>query len=155
MPTPLPSSTPQPTDTPLPIPTPAPEPVKAPVFLGEYFDNKNLKGKPELVRYDNGILFDWGKKSPGEGVPKDRFSVRWTAEEEFAGGVYTFSVWSDDGLRIYIDDKIVYDEWHKQKADLYEFDLTFTEGTHKIRVEFFDHKGKAEVGVIWNFKEES
>ncbi|HKE56324.1 MAG TPA: glycoside hydrolase family 3 N-terminal domain-containing protein, partial [Pyrinomonadaceae bacterium] len=60
------------------------EPVSAVAFpgglKGEYFNNRELKGDPTLVRTDKDLNFDWGAFSPGPGIPEDGFSVRWTGK---------------------------------------------------------------------------
>lgn len=46
-------------------------------FKAEYYDNKTFDGKPTVVRTDAAVDFNWGRKSPAEGIPEDGFSVRW------------------------------------------------------------------------------
>src|SRR5437868_1939721 len=47
---------------------------------GEYFNNRELKGTPALVRTDAQVNFDWGAMSPAPQVAADNFSVRWTGK---------------------------------------------------------------------------
>ena len=47
-------------------------------YAAEYFANRNLAGAPVLTRQDDAIDFDWGGGTPGDGVPADNFSARWT-----------------------------------------------------------------------------
>src|SRR6266566_3987255 len=47
---------------------------------GEYFNNRELKGEPALVRTDAQVNFDWGSLSPALQVNSDNFSVRWTGK---------------------------------------------------------------------------
>ena len=123
--------------------------VSGPIFRGEYFPNKMLAGRPVLIRDDNGINFNWELGSPDSFIPSNNFSVRWTRQEYFNGGIYVFTVWSDDGLRIYIDNQLVYNRWRNQSAKYNYFNMTMPTGLHDIKVEYFEARGKASVGVVW------
>jgi hypothetical protein len=59
---------------------------------------------PSLARVDPTINFDWGAGSPGDGIPADHFSARWTRSVQLAAASYAFTVTSDDGVRLYVDD---------------------------------------------------
>ena len=61
---------------------------------------------PALMRTDSLVNFNWGDGSPGEGVPADGFSVRWTGSVRLPrDGKYTFYTVSDDGIRLWVDDQ--------------------------------------------------
>jgi len=117
--------------------------------LGEYFNNKKLSGRPVFVRNDQGINFNWGQGSPTYSILPNNFSIRWTRQEYFYGGIYNFTVWSDDGLNIYLDNRLVYNRWRNQPVTFKYFDLAIPKGLHIIRVEYFEARGKAAVGVSW------
>ena len=47
------------------------------------------------------------------GLPADHFSARYTGVvRPVKAGLYTFAVKSDDGVRLFVDDKLVIDNWH-------------------------------------------
>ncbi|MEK6572547.1 MAG: glycoside hydrolase family 3 N-terminal domain-containing protein, partial [Bacteroidota bacterium] len=84
---------------------------------GEYFNNKDLADKPTLVRIDKQIHFDWGPGSPDSTIHDDHFSVRWTGKLVPAvSGVYKISVTTDDGVRLWIDGKLLVDSWYGRGA---------------------------------------
>jgi len=118
-------------------------------WWADYFPNPNLAGGPALSRMDSVIGFDWGLGSPGPGVPADDFSVRWTREEWFAGGTYRFLFRSDDGIRIWVGDDLVVDEWHERQAVWAQVDRYVPEGVHLVTVEYYEHTGAAVVQVGW------
>lgn len=122
-------------------------PYSDPSFKGAYFSNQNLSGTPVLVRNDNLIDFNWGKGSPAPEIPKDIFSVRWTKLEYFTAGNYTFTVKQDDGMRIYLDNQLIHDAWFKQSLKNYTFTKFISEGTHSIKVEYFEYRGNAVASV--------
>lgn len=123
-----------------PSPTPM---VKG--WRGEYFNNRHLQGTPVLVRDDEGIDFNWGYGAPAMGVPADNFSIRWTRSVPFTEGTYEFRVFADDGVRLYVDDKLVIDDWHIGTGKPYRGEISLLSGTHRIRLEYFEAGGSAMV----------
>jgi hypothetical protein len=146
---PEPTDTPPPTDTPFPTATPTPELVITD-WLGQYFANTAVAGDPVLVRNDTAVDFNWGAGSPGEGVPLDGFSARWTRQQELADGTYHFEIFADDGVRFWIDGKLYVDEWHDSTQDTYSFDAAFTSGSHALQVEFYENVGGAMIQLKWD-----
>jgi beta-glucosidase len=47
-------------------------------LTGEYFDSKDLTGKPVLTRTDRTINFNWDKFAPVDGLQRNNYSVRWS-----------------------------------------------------------------------------
>lgn len=45
---------------------------------GEYFDNREFKGKPVATRIDATVDFNWWDEAPFPSLDDDNFSVRWT-----------------------------------------------------------------------------
>ncbi|MBW7889424.1 MAG: glycoside hydrolase family 3 C-terminal domain-containing protein, partial [Bacteroidetes bacterium] len=78
----------------------------------EYFNNIALTGKPTVVRIDSAINFYWNDESPAEGIEKDNFSVRWkTKLKPETTGLYELTTATDDGVRLFINGKILIDDW--------------------------------------------
>ena len=118
-------------------------------WYGEYFANAGLSGEPVLTRYDDGLNFDWGLGNPGDGVPDDNFSARWTHTEWFDGGTYRFTYRSDDGVRIWVGGTLVVDDWRDRQAGWSSIDHYIPAGSHPVRVEYYDHTGGAVLQVSW------
>jgi len=121
-----------------------------PAWHGEYWNNKNLSGSPIMSREDTNINFDWGGGSPGGGVPADRFSVRWTRYIDVTPGTYTFSITSDDGIRVWIDGVLLLDEWYDHAVQTSTFTRYLGEGHHLIQVEYYENGGQAVAKVSWS-----
>jgi hypothetical protein len=122
-------------------------------WWADYFDNPNLSGGPVLSRYDDddrgGLNLNWGTGSPGSGIPSDNFSARWVRDYGwFEGGTYRFTVASDDGVRVWVGDQLVVDEWHDQSATFY-VDRYIPTGTYRIRIEYYEHTGSAFIKFGW------
>ena len=128
----------------------APPPLPAaPGWRGEYYDNSDLAGQPVLVRNDADVNFIWGWDAPAVGVPADNFSVRWTRTAEFDGTTYRFQAWADDGVRVWVDDRLILDAWWDGGLRERTMDYVPSRGTHHLRVEFYDRTGDARVHVWW------
>ena len=69
-------------------------------------------GPADLERDDETLDFDWGDGSPGDRrSTADQFVARWTKTVTLSAGVYRFSGVRDDGIRAYIDNVPVVDQW--------------------------------------------
>src|ERR1700730_9831862 len=112
---------------------------------GEYFDNEEFKGEPALSRVDQSIDFHWGEGSYRDGGPADHFAVRWTGyfvpqtEDD-----YRFYPSADDGVRVYINDEMVIDDWrrHGETLNTYLKHLDAGKAYH-VRLEYFENVGNA------------
>ena len=104
-----------------------------------------------LTRTDATINFDWGGGSPGAPVPVDNFSARWLGSiQATTTGSYTFRTTSDDGVRLYLDNTLVINNWtdHAPTDDLYT--VTLTGGTtHTIKMEYYENGGGAVAKLNW------
>jgi hypothetical protein len=118
-------------------------------WYAEYFTGRDLAGSPALTRYESDLHFEWGSGSPGSGIPADNFSARWTHDEWFESGTYRFSYRSDDGLRIWVGDALVVDDWRDRQASWTAVDHFISRGTHRVRVEYYEHVGSAVLQVAW------
>jgi hypothetical protein len=118
-------------------------------WQGEYWSNKSMDGKPDLVRNDEEIDFDWGRGRVAVGLPEDGFSARWRRNVDLRPGVYRFRARADDGIRVYLDGKMIIDEWHASGGDeVYRVDRTLS-GEHALRVDYFEREGAASARFSW------
>jgi hypothetical protein len=127
-------------------PTATPTRPAYPDWRGEYFANTTLLGAPVVVRNDPDINFNWGRNAPASGVPIDNFSVRWTRQLSFAvSQPYRFVLQSDDGVRLWIDNTLIIDEWHIAASTAYTRDVNLAAGWHSFRIEYYEGSGDAYV----------
>ena len=119
-----------------------------PGLKGEYFNNQELEGSPFLTRTDKHIDFKWGEGSYSADGPVDHFSVRWTGYFiPKRTGDYNFYSSADDGVRLYLNDQRVIDDWlrHSETLDTYTAHLE-SGRAYKIRFEYFEAVGTATAG---------
>jgi alpha-D-xyloside xylohydrolase len=118
-------------------------------LTGEYFAGREFN-EPRGKRFDPGVDFDW-REGPIAGVGHNDFSARWTGEVVAGeGGDYAFTTRSDDGVRLWINDKLLIDSWtvHPLKPDTGRITLA-AHSRNKIRLEYFQAGGEATVRLNW------
>ncbi|WP_297641201.1 PA14 domain-containing protein [Caldilinea sp.] len=102
------------------------------------------------MREDPRIDFNWGFGSPAPGViGADNFSVRWTNTVNFAPGVYRFRATVDDGVRVFVNERLVIDSWRVQAATTVESADVALSGPASVRVEYFEDAGEARIALTW------
>ncbi len=116
-------------------------------LLAEYFNGLSLAGAPVLRRVEAQVDAHWGAGSPGEGVPVDQFSARWTGRLVApAAGPFVLTIGSDDGSRLYFGDKLLIDNWGNHGFVTQEGLVELEAGrVYPIRLEFYEDGGGAEV----------
>lgn len=119
---------------------------------GEYFDNNRLEGEPRLVRTDPAIDFGWTLNSPARGIPFDWYSVRWTGSLVVPpGGVRRLGVEGNDGWRLWLDGRLLIDNWRKQSFGARLAEVSLAAGSrHDLRLEYFESTGHARVRLVWD-----
>jgi len=120
---------------------------------GEYFNNRNLEGTPALTRIDNQLEFDW-PWAPGDGVNVDDFSIRWTgyiqSDKSFDGWL---GLSSDDGIRMWVDDQLVIDNWTKGATSIVTTPKKIEAGKkYKVRIEMWEGGWGARAHLRWNLE---
>ncbi len=123
--------------------TGTPPPQDTNIFLGQYFANQTLTGSPILTRNDSAINFDWGNGSPDPAIPSDHFSVRWTKTQDFTAGNYSFTLKSDDGIRFWIDNQLLVDDWTDHGTKTYNPTANLTANSHTLKIEYYENGGGA------------
>jgi LysM repeat protein len=127
---------------------PTPSPVRD-RWLGEYFNNDQLAGAPSVVRSDAAVDFDWGLGWPHPKISADHFSVRWTRSLWLNTGTWRFTTTTDDGVRLWVDNVLVIDQWIQQPATTYTGDVPLGAGYHTVRMEYFEFTNVALAHLNW------
>lgn len=123
--------------------------VQFPDWKGEYWTNVDLSGSPAIVRNDSALNFNWGLDAPIGLSKVDNFSARWTRSAQFDSGLYRFRADVDDGVRVWIDDQLVIDDWQDGGSGEIVIDRQMTSGPHDIRVEYYERGGLAAINLRW------
>jgi outer membrane protein OmpA-like peptidoglycan-associated protein len=128
-----------------PVRLPAENGLKAEYFNGMEFEDK------VYTRYEQRIDFSLLGESPAPNVHPEDFSVRWTGQLlAHASGVYTFMVRADDGVRIWLNNQLILDEWHLQQETFYQRKVLLKgEQFYNLKVEYYNHELHAVLQLYW------
>lgn len=117
-----------------------------------YYNNKTLSGDAQYIVTESAINHDWGHGTPFHDIHKDSFSVRWYRTANFpTAGTYRFTGTMDDGMRVWVDDRIVIDSWTDSQQHSVSGDIALTAGDHNVKVEYYEAGGVAIAKLDWVF----
>ncbi len=118
----------------------------------EYFNGTIPGGDAALTRIEPAIDHSWGDPGgPGAPIGNDQFSARWTADlEATATGAFTFITSSDDGVRLWLDGKLIIDDWsdHGTTEDRATVNLVCGQ-IYSLRMEYYENIGGAVATLSW------
>jgi hypothetical protein len=66
-------------------------------------------------------------------------------------GTYLLQMDADDGVRLFIDDELLLDEWRIQPPTVFRVRVQMKKGWHPIQVEYFQAGGEAVAQFRWNY----
>lgn len=123
-----------------------------PGLQAEYFDNIHLQGQPVVVKRVKQLDFMWTLSSPDPVIVDDFYSARWTAKiKSPKTGDFKIGLEGNDGFRLYVDNKLLIDNWTKRTYSSEVRDFHFEKDkAYDVRVEFFEPVGNARISLIWN-----
>ncbi len=132
--------------TAVPVPPSALRGLKA-----EFFANRRLEGAPVLTRDEAAVNFDWGMNGPAPNVPADDFSARWTGKlVPPVSGQYRLGATADDGLRVYLDGKLIAEDWTEHAPTTRTGEVTLEAGrSYDLKFEYFEGRIGAVAKLVW------
>ena len=119
-------------------------------LYGEYFSNMTLTGPPLFSRIDKSIDFDFAAtKDPRL---NEHFSVRWTGVMiPPVTGTYQLFTKTDDGARLFLDDKELISEWRDRTLTTDYASVQLTAGqVYNIRFEYYQNTLSAAAHLGWS-----
>jgi YD repeat-containing protein len=131
-----------------------------PTLAAAYWNNKDLTGQPKLhgtgIGHPQGdIGHDWGAGSPDASLTPDLWGLRLTGDIRLDSvGTYAFRAFADGGVRIYVDDILLVDRWSDPGNSVNptadgQFANTVAGSKHRLRVDYFDETGNANLFLHW------
>ncbi len=89
--------------------------------------------------------------NPAPGIPSEFYAIAWIGFLEIdKPGMYRFYVTTDDGSRLWVNDKLVIDAWKDQPPTTYISDpIYLSRGYHKIRYYYYNKYGFGEAVLGW------
>ncbi|MCB9314975.1 MAG: PQQ-dependent sugar dehydrogenase [Lewinellaceae bacterium] len=122
-------------------------------LLGHYFFDPegDFDETPTFARMDSTVNFMWNDAAPDPSLPPDYFTVRWMGfVQPLFSELYTFSVRSDDGCRLWVNDQLLIDQWVPQATTEHSGSIQLQGGKkYRIRLEYLEIGGGANVALFW------
>jgi len=121
----------------------------------EYFDGTEFD-RYVATNFVENIDFYWNQTPPVKGINPHECSVRYTGKLKAPKtGVITFSARVDDGIRVWVDEVIVINNWQLN-------DVGYSEGTiemeadklYDLKIEYFNALNEAELRLLWKLPKE-
>ncbi len=114
-------------------------------YFASYLDLVLTRVEPELDA-------DWGDAGPAAEIGADRFSARWTGFITApASGTYQLVTDTDDGVRVWLGDALVIDDWHGHFVTRNQATVELVAGVPTpLRVEYFEIDLAASARLSWS-----
>jgi beta-glucosidase len=98
------------------------------------------------------VDFHWTLSSPGRGIPLGWYSARWTGTlTSGSSNIHRLGVSGSDGYRLYLDGRLLIDNWARRSSGTRLADVDLAPGTsHSIRLEYFETVGNGLVRLVWD-----
>ncbi|MGF2033815.1 MAG: DUF4347 domain-containing protein [Nostoc sp. CmiVER01] len=116
----------------------------------EWYANENTSG--EFIHQD------WGFGSPKFSIGNDSFIVRWTGYIYApTTGEYSFEEDSDDGVRLWVNNRQIIDQWSKSGLNDKHRASIYLEGGkwYGIQMDYFDWDAAAAIDLKWTLPNRS
>ena len=128
-----------------------PPPPSLTGLTGQYYDNQDLTNQ-KLTRVDSMVNFDWGSGSPDPAIAPDSFSVRWTGQVKADySQTYTFYTTSNDGVRLWVNNQLVIDNWTDHRTTENYGRIVLQAGQwYPIRLEYYEGTGSAVISLSYS-----
>lgn len=123
-----------------------------PGWQASYWTNATLAGAPTIQRVEAQLNFDWRFSSPDPAIYYDDFSARWERYIDVTPGDYVFTVTADDGIRLWVDDVLLIDQWRDRPVQRFMVEQKLGPGQHLVRVDYYERNGTAVAKVAWTLK---
>ena len=120
----------------------ATHPIDKPAAFAELL--RGLRGPPAFSETTRRLDYMW-YRPPARvpGWPQERAGVVATTRVNLPAGSYAIRTISDDGVRVFVDGKLVHEDWSIHESRVHEAPLSG--GAHDIRVEYFQRDGWTEL----------
>lgn len=124
-----------------------------PGLTADYINGNNTENTPLFSRIDETIGFDWGDGAPDERLSKDNFSVRWSGFLKApVKGKQTIGIYADGGVRIWLENRLILDEWDAHGLQFYSVETLFDTGRKlPVRIEYVNRTGAATCMLVSDF----
>ncbi|HEY3861253.1 MAG TPA: LamG-like jellyroll fold domain-containing protein [Verrucomicrobiae bacterium] len=116
------------------------------------FTNSSFSLTPALVRTDAVVNFNWTATPPAPSIGLTNFAVRWigSIQPEYSER-YTFSTFTDSGVRLYVNGQLLIDKWVNQSLAGWSNSIALNAQQRcNIEMDFYNKSGGAAAQLYWS-----
>ncbi|TGN11087.1 PA14 domain-containing protein [Leptospira ilyithenensis] len=115
-----------------------------------YFSEPELK-KEILTGKESAIYFPYGGDSFSPDYTGDSFGARWIGKiKPSHSEKYKFITRTDDGARLWVDGKLIVDQWKDMGTSEFSGELVLVSGKeYNVKMEYYDSGGDAYAELLW------
>jgi len=116
----------------------------------DYYDGREFE-KLAVSRRDATIDFDWHGARPVVGLKPEDFSVRWTGWlVPPTTGRYVLHISVDDGIRLWLNDQLLLDDWRGHALSYYQVEVDLKAGEpYALRVDYCQYSLATQARLAW------
>jgi len=121
----------------------------------EYYNGINFE-KYVGTEYVSNIDFYWDQEAPIKGLEQHNCSVRYTGQLKTPRtGIVSFHAWVDDGIEVWIDEKLIISNWQLNDTGYSEGQIYLKANTsYSIKINYFNALNEAELKLSWKLPED-
>ena len=120
-------------------------------LYAQWFNNADFTSLA-FARVDPYVDNNWGTNAPDPAVDAGSYSIRWTGKltPKFTEA-YTLYTLSDDGVRLWVDGKLLIDHWSAHAGAWDQATLPLVAGQPvDVKLEYFQGGGGAQITFQWS-----
>lgn len=106
---------------------------------------KGIGGTPFLEQRMSRLDFQWYRPRIA-GIPLEHWALEAAAIVDLPQGNYRLRTISDDGIRVWVDERLVIEGWRHRESTVDS--AAVSGGRHTLRVEYFQDDGWTELSVV-------
>ncbi len=120
----------------------------------DYYDGKDFN-KYVATNYVDKIDFYWLTTPPVPGINPRLCSIRYTGRVKSPGtGVVTFSARVDDGIRVWVNEELIIDNWKLNDVGYSNGQVEMeADKFYDIKIEYFNALLEGEIRLLWELPE--
>lgn len=125
--------------------------------LGEYFDNRDMKGEPLFTRIDDEINFYWDNDFPSYLMPANDFGIHWVTDLiPPVSGTYHLGTWASSAYVLKVNGDTLLSFRGEHHGFHKEVPIELKAG-EKCRIELFyrNYSGDADMKLLWAMPREN
>jgi beta-glucosidase len=100
------------------------------------------------------VNFSFGTNAPARGLPEDQFSIRWKGKIIPRDTIHQIGTTSDDGARLYLDGKLLIDDWRDHAEQTNSVQVELKPGKeYEVEFDMYDNGLNASARLTWKLKQ--